>query len=32
MKIPTMATNDKGNGTEIEIARLIPIDIPIHII
>jgi hypothetical protein len=26
-----MATNDIGNGTNIEIVRLMPIDIPIHI-
>ena len=32
MKIPTMAANDRGNGTKIEIVRLMPIDIPIHII
>lgn len=32
MKIPIMATNEKGNGTNIEIVRLMPIDIPIHII
>ena len=31
MKTPIMATNDIGNGTNIEIVRLIPIDIPIHI-
>jgi hypothetical protein len=32
MKIPTMTTNDTGNGNMIEIAILIPKDIPIHII
>ena len=32
MKIPTIATNEKGKGTNIEIVRLMLIDIPIHII
>lgn len=30
MKIPIMATNEKGNGNNMEIVRLMPIDIPIH--
>jgi hypothetical protein len=30
MKIPIMATNDTGNGTNIEIVRLMPIDIPAY--
>jgi hypothetical protein len=32
MKTPIIATNDAGNGTIIEIARLIPKDIPSHTI
>jgi hypothetical protein len=31
MKIPIIATNDRGNGNMIEIAILIPKDSPIHI-
>jgi len=31
MKTPIMTTNDTGNGNMIEIAMLIPKDIPIHI-
>jgi hypothetical protein len=32
MKTPMMATNDIGNGTNIEMATLMPKDIPIHAI
>ncbi len=31
MKTPIIATSEMGNGTNIEIVRLMPIDIPIHI-
>jgi len=30
--MPIIASNDIGNGNITEIARLMPIDIPIHII
>lgn len=30
MKTPIIATNDVGNGNIIEIAKLIPKDIPSH--
>ena len=29
-KVPTMTTNDIGNGTSIEMVMLIPKDIPIQ--
>ena len=32
MNTPNMVTSDIGNGTNIEMVMLIPIDIPNHII